>query len=598
MTNDDPNGPAPLPAWTTPVVWAGVAIVAVWGFWATGQRHGNYALAVVGTDFVPASELAFQAWFFFWGLTAMYALCRFFLSTGLAAVLAKGLERGADRRVPLWITLAALSATMLSLSFHVGVTRALPLSDDEHVYRFVAQTLLEGRVVNPLPASPELFGNIFTVLNARGWFGKYPIGHPLLLALGESVGLRMLVVPLLAGANLALTYRLGRRMFDARTAMAGALLLVLSPHFIFTHGTQLSQPASCTCMLLAALAWLRSQRGGTRYLVIAGLCAAMGILVRPMPGVLFAGVLVLAVIARARGSAGPVGTRGPVAGGGPSADVGAVLAKALLLGLTSALGLALVYVVNRAQSGAGLASGYHLTGTEQGVAPKLFFAGAPGAWASSLGGGVWRQMFWFLGFPLSALPVVLARPLRGRGLFWGFLLALLAYRVAVPKTFMSVTGPIYLTEGLPLLALGTVDGLRRLAKRLPVNVSPAALVVAVVGAGLVVAGGMFLPVQLRALRTATELRGRVYTELAKAGATRALVFADHLVTTDTRRAWAYFPPSPSPDLSDDTVFLRIPPGDHGGAGRAARAYWQAHMPDRRAFLFVPNKASSTFVELR
>lgn len=594
--------PAPLASWPMPAAWAGLGALAVWGFWQTGLRHGDYTLAVVGTDFIPASELAFQAWFLVWGLAAMWALVRFLLASGLASVLAAGAERGLATRAPLWVGLGGLSATVLALTFHVGVTRGLPLSDDEHVYAFVAKTLLHGRLVNPLPSPPELFGNIFTVLNGRGWFGKYPIGHPLLLALGESVGLRILVVPLLAGLNVVLTYRVGRHMFDARTALAGALLLVVSPHFIMTHGTQLSQPASTTCMLLATLAWLRSGGRDRRFLVLAGMCAALGIVVRPMPGVLFAAVFALALLGQRTSGQRTSGhsTTSHTTSSGPEPH-GTALARALpeltLFSLVAVLGVGVVYWVNAAQSGAGLASGYHLSGTEAGVAPKLFFAGKPGAWASSLGGAAWRQAFWFLGFPMSGLAVLWAWPQRGRTLFWGVFIALLLYRIAVPKTFMSVTGPIYMTEGLPFLALGTLDGLRRLSSRLLPQRAPAAAVVAVVGAGVIVSASMFLPVQLRALRTATHLRGRVYDGLAEAGANRALVFADHLVTPDSRRAWAYFPPSPSPDLGDDILFVRIPAGDGHAAARAAHAFWQATMPERRAFVFLPGKASAPLTEL-
>lgn len=567
-----------------PLAWALLAGASIWGFWATGRRHGGYDITVVGTDFIPASELVFDAWFALWGGLALFALARALLASGLAADLARGFQRATSDRYPVVIALAAAVVSLLALTVHVAVTRALPLSDDEHVYAFVARTLLAGHLTNPPPSSPELFENVFTVLSDRGWFGKYPIGHPLVLAIGEAVGLRALVVPALAGVNLVLTYRLGRHLFDAKVALAGALLLCLSPHYVLTYGTQLSQPTACTFMLLAALCSLRGESSdGYWGPVLAGLSLAAGIVVRPMPGGLFVAAVLLAMWL----------------GGRSRRPWPATAARIAVTAAVAGLGVVCVYAVNSVQAGAGVSSGYHLAGAEAGVAPKLFFAGTSGAWASSLGGAVLREMFWFLGWPGAALLTCLARPKAGASLLWGLVGALLAYRVAVPKTFMAVTGPVYVTEALPLLALAAADGLRRLGGALPSGAgrTPGALAVALFGAGVVVAASMFLPIQLRVIDTATSLRARVYAGLSDAGASRALVFANHLVSPQSRRAWAYFPPSPSPDLADDVVFVRIPRGSASQAHQKARAFWQRNMADRRAFIFVPSKDGQGLSEL-
>ena len=80
----------------------------------------------------------------------------------------------------------------------------------------------------------------------------------------------------------------------------------------------------------------------------------------------------------------------------------------------------------------------------------------------------------------------------------------------------------------------------------------------------------------RVWQTANEL-----LERAKAG--RALVFADRMVHLPNADSWAYFPPNPSPDLDDPTIFVRTPKGVDGS--QRALEFWRRRFPDRSAWLF-------------
>lgn len=584
-TSPHPQARADKRGLAAPLWWGALCLACVWGFWATGRLHGGYRISVVALEHIPGSELVFYAWQALWGIPACLFGARALAGSGLTDALALGLLRGCDTRPRFWVGLAALCAFVFALVFYLGLTQGMPLSDDENAYVLVARTLLAGRVSNPPPPVPELFENVFVIANGRGWYGKYPIGHPLLLALGEALGLRALVVPSLAALNLWLTFRIGRVFFDRRTAFFGALLLLLSPHFIWTHGTQLSQPSSMTCMLLAILATERAiATAGIGWALLAGLCLGFGVLVRPMPGALFLPAVAIAFAAHAMA-------------GSPESARQRRWVQLLLAALVALLLASVLLLVHQLQSGHALESGYH-TEVAPGTSPEsLVLAGSKGAWAASLGGGMLRESFWFLGFPLSAAVFFWARIARLRVLFWGLLLSLAVYRVLVPKTVMSVTGPIYLTEALPLISLATVDVLRRWSARWTGGHGAGGLSVAVVAAGLLVSATMFLPVQARPITTATALRGRVYALLRERGAGRALVFANHLVRTDDRRLWAYFPPNPSPDLSDDIIFVRLPQVRPERLEAAARSFWRAHMSDRRAFVFIPEREPPELIEL-
>ena len=197
--------------------------------------------------------------------------------------------------VPAAVALAALT----TLAIRAWVLQFAPTADDESTYVFIARTLLEGRLVNPSPGDEAFFRNQFVVLSDAAWYGKYPIGHPLVLAAGEALGLRALVGPALTAAALALTVAIGRRLWAPGQALLAGGLLLLSPQFLFTGATELSQTTSGVCLLLAVWALLRlDEGGGLRAAAVAGAALGFGVLARPLPGLLFLAVAGLWVLIR------------------------------------------------------------------------------------------------------------------------------------------------------------------------------------------------------------------------------------------------------------------------------------------------------------
>jgi len=87
-------------------------------------------------------------------------------------------------------------------------------------------------------------------------FGKYPLGWPLMLALGVLLHARDWVNPILSGLGVWLTYLLGKKIFDERVALLAAALTITSPFFLINSGSLLSHPWSLFLSLSFALAWL------------------------------------------------------------------------------------------------------------------------------------------------------------------------------------------------------------------------------------------------------------------------------------------------------------------------------------------------------
>jgi hypothetical protein len=547
--------------------WALGCALAIAGFYDARRLNSGFQLPTEGAWSVPASEQVFYLWYLVLGSFAVLCLAWVLTELNVAPKL-RTLIAAAAERPGAWIAGMALFTFGASLGFRHAVLLDEPITDDEGTYRFIARTLLAGHVTNPIPLDAEFFKNRFIVINDHGWYGKYPIGHPLVLALGEAVGAIDLMMPLCGALCVWLAYCVGRRLFEERAAMIGASLLVVSPHFIGTCGTLLSQPTLSLVMLVGVLLLLRSEEDARlRWTLLAGCVFGFAFLVRPLPGGLFAVV-----------GAGQLllDTRSPRT---RLRRVGVFVAGVLPW-------LLVFLAVNYAQSGSVFISGYQEVHGEL----KVLY-NDKGQVVNSVVGGLLRENFWLLGWTFTLLPLIWCRP-RRRWMYWGMLGAELAYRVIAPKTVVSSTGPIYLTEVVPLLTLGVADGLARLGQLLPrLRIRPSVLALSATLVGL----GMFVPFPLAAVATGASTRHVVQDELRQAGAERALIFANSAVYPESAISWAYFPDNPSPKLDDDYLFVRVPQAED--PRQKMIEFWRRRFPDRRAFVFAWSWEGPHFTEL-
>ena len=537
---------------------------SVLGLWQLGTGYGDFLLPQQGLYFVPERELTFYAYYALCGSLALVCMTRLLADVAWLERLSVSLTALREQPDRLCGVLAFF-VFAASLGFRRLVLEGQPIADDEGTYLFIARTLLKARLVNPVPADPDFFRNQFIVLNEHGWYGKYPIGHPLLLALFEGLHLRDLAVPLVAAGSVPLCYALGKRWFGAGQALAACALLVVSPHFVWTAGTLLSQTTAGFFLLLGCYGALRAQESQRVHVAaLAGLAFGFGVLVRPLPGALFAALGCVWALSWLRDA--PAGARS------------GALVRALTLCATAALGGVAVLAVNYAQTGGVFSSGYREVHGHMAI-----MSNQDAQLAHSVLGAALRESFWLLGVPGCLLPVLLARPVRAAWLFWGPFAAQLAYRMLYPKTVVASTGPIYITELVPFVMLAVVSGVQRVRCALPAwQLRAAPVCVAVV----LTAACMFVPVQWRTLRRAVEVRSLVFRMLEQSHAERALVFSDALVFPSSGHSWAYFPDNPSPDLDDPVIFVRMP---RANVLLNIQNFWQRRFPDRRAFAYSWSK---------
>ena len=243
-----------------------VAVASVLSFGAVGRSfYEDFRLPQgYGMYHLLPEELAFYSLFFVFGGTAVAALWLALGTTAFPAALVALARRLAAAGWPLALGLCVAVAALSAL-IRTDVLRDAVLSDDEHVYQFIAQTLRRGSLTAPSPGGDlAFFQEQFVVLREGARFGKYPIGHPLMLAAGQALGLERLVVPLLTAGVGAVVYAIGRMLGGPATALLAILLFATSPHVLLTGATLFSQPtaALCLCAAVACLlaAWVPAAR--------------------------------------------------------------------------------------------------------------------------------------------------------------------------------------------------------------------------------------------------------------------------------------------------------------------------------------------------
>ncbi|MFZ1396369.1 MAG: glycosyltransferase family 39 protein, partial [Candidatus Promineifilaceae bacterium] len=190
-----------------------------------------------------------------------------------------------------------------ALTLHIAsdVLARVPHVQDSLTYLFQAQTLARGDLWTEAPALPEFFEQEFLLVQDGRWFGKYPPGYPIILAIGVLLNAPWLINPLLATLTVPLVYQLGRRMGNGRIALIAAGLISLSPFFLFLSGSQMAHAAELFWLSLFMVCWgrvvegkkeehrgaQRSHRVSRRFLLalLAGAAAGMAFLTRQLTAV-------------------------------------------------------------------------------------------------------------------------------------------------------------------------------------------------------------------------------------------------------------------------------------------------------------------------
>ena len=182
----------------------------------------------------------------------------------------------------IWVFLFTAGAAVLVYERH-------PHIQDEVSYLIQARYLAAGRISMPAPPAPRAFHLDLMTYEPSRWYSPFPPGWPAVLAAGVLLGFPWLVNPLLSALNLVLARRLARDLFGERVADIAALLLAVSPWFLFMGMSLMSHTVTLTLALMAALSVSRAREtGSARYAGLGGLAVGAASLARPLDGAVLA----------------------------------------------------------------------------------------------------------------------------------------------------------------------------------------------------------------------------------------------------------------------------------------------------------------------
>ncbi|MAE63520.1 MAG: hypothetical protein CMJ18_04550 [Phycisphaeraceae bacterium] len=199
-----------------------------------------------------------------------------------------------------WLAFAIVVPVVLAAVMCRFALEGIAHFSDALTYLIQGRMLMAGDMVMPTPDHEDLFRHsmFFVAVDGR-FFGKYPLGWPLIVGIFDHLRVGYLANATLVGFGAFLTHRLARQLTSRRAALIAALLVGLSPWLWFT-GANFSSHAASMCALTGFI-WLfldalRTER--YRSALGAGLFLGAGVLIRPADAAMYAFVPILVVLAQ------------------------------------------------------------------------------------------------------------------------------------------------------------------------------------------------------------------------------------------------------------------------------------------------------------
>jgi hypothetical protein len=189
----------------------------------------------------------------------------------------------AHRVAVLVVGLPAVTTALAVI--HFVILRGFPNSGDEYAYLYEAWTFAAGRLWNRVPTFDEAFRLNYIVFDSGRAFSSFPIGWPLALAGAAAIRVPLwLVNPALGAATIGLVAWLGARLYDARAGVVAALIVLVSPFFLFTGASYFSHTFCGVLVLGAAILASRQDRSPAWVPMSIGFLIGWAVLARYLTG--------------------------------------------------------------------------------------------------------------------------------------------------------------------------------------------------------------------------------------------------------------------------------------------------------------------------
>ena len=189
-----------------------------------------------------------------------------------------------------WWAAAAAVPVVLGATMCVGALEGIPHFSDALTYLMQGRVLYDGRLWMPAPKHPDLFiGSLFFVETDGRFYGKYPIGWPVILGTFDRLGIGYLANAAMAGIATILTGLVANRFTSLRVSVLAAVVFGLSP-WLWFNGAGFASHVAATCAVTAFM-WLFLRTLDTSSPISAlgtGLVLGAAVLIRPFDAAMFA----------------------------------------------------------------------------------------------------------------------------------------------------------------------------------------------------------------------------------------------------------------------------------------------------------------------
>ncbi len=210
-----------------------------------------------------------------------------------AVITPEPLLRAVSRLTPRQFAVSmAVISTALAIWFAWAVFFFRASTTDELAQLWHARILLTGRWA--LPVDPDrAFFALDTVVDNTRWFSQFPIGGPMLLAVGSLVGAPWLINALATGASAAAMYGFARHAYGESEARVIAFVMAVAPSVTMMGGTMMNHTP--VLLLWTVVLWLltgweraRTMRDGMAQAIAIGVALGLMATIRPLDAVVAA----------------------------------------------------------------------------------------------------------------------------------------------------------------------------------------------------------------------------------------------------------------------------------------------------------------------
>lgn len=183
------------------------------------------------------------------------------------------------------LVLTLMASAVLIITANQAVLMDCQESGDEYAYIISAKLFSMGKLSVPSPPH-SMFFSYWHVINDGKYYGKYPPGWPFFLSLGMIAGTPMASNLAFGLLTLVVVYLMGEEFFSRDTGITAAVLMGISPYFIFNSASYFSHTSMLFFVTLFTYVYLRNMESEkTVNYFILGATLGIAFNIRPLDAV-------------------------------------------------------------------------------------------------------------------------------------------------------------------------------------------------------------------------------------------------------------------------------------------------------------------------